>query len=932
MHCNALLERETGSIHHRIEGFDGGVPGASDEFKRLVSLARYLQQSNGWMTTITVAGDLFTVHGWTKIKSWTSWGGVQQSNLSYEAMAALLRSVGSVVHDIWPGPSYRATGPVCFHYSSAARVAQQMIPCPIENQLARWTPLDLPEGTDLLPFQKMTVMAMDQLEEEGRHPWQDVAEQAMVWNPDMTEPRQLPATHPFGVTALWTSKHSCFLTPSRLLHAPLCKGGLLLQDVGMGKTVQSIALCMKRGWRRSGLGPTLVVCPPSLCAQWKMAIEYWDPSARVVTYPSAGRWCERTHGAADAVILTPSIVRSEATNAVRKSQVKLNGQPVPLSIYRASLPLTRNAALPWLVTRHRRSLLTSPLLYQMHDDFQQDVASLWIATAGSKYRCTFGPCGGSVLSFEEIAALEGDVFGFNTATLPVWNTLSASNFWKLAQLNFRWVSNPDMTLQFNLTMDILRESGTMFSTHFSRIVVDEAHASLTRSTTSKTFSAFLGLQCSSRWLLTATPPSSPSLMLAFGQFFHGPTVSPFQAWNDWRNTPHQTLMQPLTIKLDKQMNYSDRRPIMPSYTPTVRVTPCDTTLDRIAWTQEQKDAIQTIVHGDHSFHKHALWRLLQRAAPLCVPMDGGRVALRDEDSLALSNIATISQHPRPLAGASRAAAQAEQTYESITNTVRSTDVFTDGTCPVCIGDMEQGVSCPCKHAFCFGCIKQWFSTSRHIVPKCPMCRGNGTPLARLVEPALTEQQDEGQLQEDVVTTEVAEDRDISLVSAEESQGFEASPKLQVLIDLVASCRAAGDKCVVITQYKQALAVVKEHIPHVCVLQSGLSPIQRARVLESFKKDQSVTCFAGTSRSIGTGLDLVQANHVIFFECPEIARAVHQGIGRICRLGQQKNTHVHFLADRVVEATRATAAARGVQGQPRGVWDIQEALRTALDHV
>ena len=57
-----------------------------------------------------------------------------------------------------------------------------------------------------------------------------------------------------------------------------CGGGILADDMGMGKTIQSIALILKRG------GSTLVVCPATLTTQWLCAFTRYAPSLRVILY------------------------------------------------------------------------------------------------------------------------------------------------------------------------------------------------------------------------------------------------------------------------------------------------------------------------------------------------------------------------------------------------------------------------------------------------------------------------------------------------------------------------------------------------------------------------------------------------------------------------------------------------------------------------
>ncbi len=81
-------------------------------------------------------------------------------------------------------------------------------------------------------------------------------------------------------------------------------GGVLADDMGLGKTVQVLALHAKRG------GPTLVVCPTSLIANWEREAARFVPGARVRRYHGAQRSID-TVEPGDIVITTYGVVRSD---------------------------------------------------------------------------------------------------------------------------------------------------------------------------------------------------------------------------------------------------------------------------------------------------------------------------------------------------------------------------------------------------------------------------------------------------------------------------------------------------------------------------------------------------------------------------------------------------------------------------------------------
>lgn len=90
--------------------------------------------------------------------------------------------------------------------------------------------------------------------------------------------------------------------------ADLCSlglGGCLADDMGLGKTVQLLALHALRG------GPTLVVCPTSLIANWEREAHKFLPGTIVHRFHGGSRSL-RTVETGDLVITTYGVVRTDA--------------------------------------------------------------------------------------------------------------------------------------------------------------------------------------------------------------------------------------------------------------------------------------------------------------------------------------------------------------------------------------------------------------------------------------------------------------------------------------------------------------------------------------------------------------------------------------------------------------------------------------------
>ncbi|MBB4684880.1 superfamily II DNA or RNA helicase [Amycolatopsis jiangsuensis] len=76
-------------------------------------------------------------------------------------------------------------------------------------------------------------------------------------------------------------------------------GACLADDMGLGKTIQLIALHLHR--RRTGAGPTLVLCPTSLLGNWEREFARFAPGVPVRRFHGGGRHLEDL--AADEVVL-----------------------------------------------------------------------------------------------------------------------------------------------------------------------------------------------------------------------------------------------------------------------------------------------------------------------------------------------------------------------------------------------------------------------------------------------------------------------------------------------------------------------------------------------------------------------------------------------------------------------------------------------------
>ena len=85
-------------------------------------------------------------------------------------------------------------------------------------------------------------------------------------------------------------------------------GGCLADDMGLGKTLQVIALHLVR--RAGGAGPTLVVCPTTLLANWEREVRRFAPGVPVRRYHGSGRELGEI-GAGEIVVTSYGVARRD---------------------------------------------------------------------------------------------------------------------------------------------------------------------------------------------------------------------------------------------------------------------------------------------------------------------------------------------------------------------------------------------------------------------------------------------------------------------------------------------------------------------------------------------------------------------------------------------------------------------------------------------
>lgn len=123
-----------------------------------------------------------------------------------------------------------------------------------------------------------------------------------------------------------------------------------------------------------------------------------------------------------------------------------------------------------------------------------------------------------------------------------------------------------------------------------------------------------------------------------------------------------------------------------------------------------------------------------------------------------------------------------------------------------------------------------------------------------------------------------------------------SGKVELLVDILSTLIAEGDKALVFTQFAAFAELLSEWLEpilgvEVPVLHGGRSRTDRDGMVERFQSDGGPPILIATLKAGGTGLNLVAANHVIHADRWWNPAVEDQATDRAYRIGQTRNVQV-----------------------------------------
>ncbi|DAZ93932.1 TPA: hypothetical protein N0F65_012878 [Lagenidium giganteum] len=219
-------------------------------------------------------------------------------------------------------------------------------------------------------------------------------------------------------------------------------------------------------------------------------------------------------------------------------------------------------------------------------------------------------------------------------------------------------------------------------------------------------------------------------------------------------------------------------------------------------------------------------------------------------------------------------------------------------CGFCHSDIEDLVAAKCSHEFCRSCVEEFVSSLPvGVDAKCPEC---DKPLTvDLTPPAL-----ENTFEQDEAAEPVAKRAKTLELMAKYHKGsimhrisdihaFQTSTKIEALMQELDEMkrRDPSGKAIVFSQFVNMLDIIQHRLTLGGIksvkLSGSMSMDARDRMLRSFREDSAVTVFLISLKAGGVALNLTVASHIFLMDPWWNPAAENQAIDRTHRLGQFK---------------------------------------------
>lgn len=446
----------------------------------------------------------------------------------------------------------------------------------------------------------------------------------------------------------------------------------------------------------------------------------------------------------------------------------------------------------------------------------------------------------------------------------------------------------------------------IFTKHFHRIVLDEAHVIKNRNTVSA--KACCLLRATNKWALTGTPIHNRlEDLFSILKFLGAAPWNDFIYWRNFITLPFQEgkivsalmtvqcILEPIVLRRTKNMKQADGSPLVVLPTKTINIEKVSLTdQERIIYTYVLARAQTSLQKSEASEavgrnYLNILTQILRLRQTCCDPA----LILRPDSEVPTDEQLQIEENESQLKSMIRR-------YEDDTQTsaceysseiiAQLQDQSAPPECPICAEEVttKKLAISKCLHMGCVDCLADnvRFQESKKQTPVCCICR----------QPAALK---------DIFEVERVGEKD----GAEQEirlRKLSDRPRSSKLVALVAKLKALpkGAKSVVFSQFTSYLDIIQTELRREKIqafrFDGTLSRQQRTDVLKAFGLSEGSVLLISLKTG-GVGLNLVTANHAFIMDPWWTFAQEAQAIDRIHRMGQTKDVFVtRFIVENSVE--------------------------------
>ncbi|KAL6634483.1 hypothetical protein ACP70R_027154 [Stipagrostis hirtigluma subsp. patula] len=450
------------------------------------------------------------------------------------------------------------------------------------------------------------------------------------------------------------------------------------------------------------------------------------------------------------------------------------------------------------------------------------------------------------------------------------------------------------------SMDGSTENGVLYSVHWFRVVLDEAH--MIKSSKGLISLAAAALTADRRWCLTGTPiQNNLEDLYSLLRFLR---VEPWRNWALWHKLvqkPYeegderglklvQSILKPIMLRRTKNSTDKEGRPILTLPPANIEVKYCDLSEAEKdfyeALFRRSKVKFNQFVEQGRVLHNYAsILELLLRLRQCC---DHPFLVMSRGDTQEFADLNKLAK--RFLNGGNGAingdssCLPSKAYIEEVVQELQKGE----GECPICLEAFEDAVLTPCAHRLCRECLlSSWRSATAGL---CPVCRKSMS-------------------KQDLITAPTD-----SRFRVDVDKNWVESSKISSLLQELEVLRSSGAKSIVFSQWTAFLDLLQIPLSRnnfsFARLDGTLNHQQREKVIKEFSEDKSITVLLMSLKAGGVGINLTAASNAFVMDPWWNPAVEEQAVMRIHRIGQTKTVSIkRFIVKGTVEERMEAVQAR-----------------------